>query len=104
MAVMTAIDLNSLRIETERLVLRPIRREDFEPWALFMADPEATRYLNGVQPRSMAWRSFMTMLGAWHADGFSMFSLIEKSSGKWVGRVGPWMPADWPGTEVGWGV
>jgi RimJ/RimL family protein N-acetyltransferase len=33
-----------------------------------------------------------------------MFSVIEKSSGRWVGRLGPWMPDGWPGTEVGWSI
>jgi RimJ/RimL family protein N-acetyltransferase len=30
--------------------------------------------------------------------------VIEKDTGLWVGRVGPWMPEGWPGTEVGWGL
>ena len=30
--------------------------------------------------------------------------MIEKDSGRWVGRLGPWRPEGWPGTEVGWGV
>jgi RimJ/RimL family protein N-acetyltransferase len=30
--------------------------------------------------------------------------VIEKATGRWVGRLGPWQPADWPGTEVGWGL
>ena len=29
--------------------------------------------------------------------GYAMFSVIEKETGRWVGRVGPWTPADWPG-------
>jgi RimJ/RimL family protein N-acetyltransferase len=33
-----------------------------------------------------------------------MFSVIEKSSGRWIGRVGPWQPGGWPGPEVGWGI
>jgi RimJ/RimL family protein N-acetyltransferase len=33
-----------------------------------------------------------------------MFVVEEKSSGKFVGRVGPWFPAGWPGFEVGWGI
>ena len=33
-----------------------------------------------------------------------MFSVIEKASGRWVGRLGPWQPEGWPGTEVGWGL
>ena len=31
-----------------------------------------------------------------------MFSVIEKDSGRWIGRIGPWQPEGWPGTEVGW--
>lgn len=33
-----------------------------------------------------------------------MFSVIEKKSGRWIGRLGPWFPDGWPGTEVGWGL
>ena len=33
-----------------------------------------------------------------------MFSVVEKGTGKWIGRVGPWQPEQWPGTEVGWGL
>jgi len=33
-----------------------------------------------------------------------MFSVIEKSSGRWIGRLGPWQPLGWPGTEVGWAI
>ncbi|MFI4934430.1 MAG: GNAT family N-acetyltransferase [Caulobacterales bacterium] len=91
-------------LETERLILRPTAPEDFEPWAAFMADEVAARHLGGAQPRSSAWRGFMTVAGAWAMEGFAMFSAIEKASGRWVGRLGPWRPANWPGTEVGWGV
>ena len=91
-------------IETERLILRQPRPEDFEPWAAFMADETATRFLGGVQPRSAAWRGITTMAGAWTLFGFSMFSVVEKSTGRWVGRLGPWKPDGWPGTEVGWGL
>jgi RimJ/RimL family protein N-acetyltransferase len=92
------------RIETARLVLRPPAREDFDAWAGFMADPEAARFLGGVQPRPTAWRSFLTAAGAWTIQGFGMFSVIERETGQWVGRLGPWMPDGWPGPEVGYGI
>ena len=44
----------------------------------------------------------MTMIGAWHANGFGMFAVIEKETGQWIGRVGPWEPDGWPGHEIGW--
>jgi RimJ/RimL family protein N-acetyltransferase len=28
----------------------------------------------------------------------------EKESGRYVGRVGPWLPPGWPGFEIGWGI
>jgi len=91
-------------LETDRLILRPPAPEDFEGWAAFAADEEVNRFLGGAQPREIAWRSMCTMTGAWTIRGFSMFSIIEKESGRWVGRLGPWRPEGWPGTEVGWGV
>lgn len=85
-------------------MLRPFELSDFDAYARLVADSEAARYLGGAQPRPVAWRGFMTMAGAWHLTGCSMFSVIEKSSGQWIGRVGPWVPEGWPGTEVGWGI
>jgi RimJ/RimL family protein N-acetyltransferase len=98
------MDRSTLCLETKRLTLRPTRREDFDAWAAYMSDAESARYIGGVQPRPVAWRGFLTMAGAWAIQGFAMFSVIEKSSGRWVGRVGPWQPEGWPGTEVGWGI
>ncbi len=91
-------------LETERLTLRPIAMEDFPRWAEMMADPEAARFLGGPQPAEVAWRGFMTMAGAWSLTGVSMFSVIERETGLWLGRIGPWTPLGWPGTEVGWGL
>ncbi len=98
------MSLADLRLETPRLLLRPTQREDFEAWAAFMADAESARFVGGAQPRSVAWRGFLTMAGAWEIQGYAMFSVIEKASGRWIGRVGPWQPEGWPGTEVGWGI
>jgi RimJ/RimL family protein N-acetyltransferase len=91
-------------IETSRLILRPTRLEDLDGWAELMADEEAARFIGGLQSRAAAWRGLMTMAGSWSLKGFAMFSLVEKESGKWIGRIGPWQPEGWPGTEVGWGL
>jgi RimJ/RimL family protein N-acetyltransferase len=94
----------TIRIETARLILRPPALEDLQDWVHFAAHEETMRHLGGVQSPSNAWRSLMTMIGSWAAHGYGMFSVIEKSSGKWMGRIGPWQPLDWPGAEVGWGL
>jgi RimJ/RimL family protein N-acetyltransferase len=97
-------ELHSLRLETPRLILRPPRLEDFDAWASFQDDEVATKFVGGTQPRAMAWRSFMCMCGAWSMTGVAMFSVIEKATGAWVGRLGPWNPYGWPEPEVGWGI
>lgn len=91
-------------LQTERLTLRPIALEDFPRWAEMMAHPEAAKFLGGAQPAEVAWRGFMTMAGAWSLTGVSMFSVIDRETGLWLGRIGPWRPLGWPGTEVGWGL
>ncbi len=91
-------------IETKRLILRVPQIADLDRWTEFQTDPVATKYLGGPQTGSLAWRSMMAMAGAWHLTGVAMFSVIEKSTGLWMGRIGPWRPAGWPGDEVGWGL
>jgi RimJ/RimL family protein N-acetyltransferase len=89
-------------IETPRLLLRAPIAEDFPAWRDNMADVETMRFLGGAVSPLMAWRNMMTVVGAWPIVGFSMFSVIEKSTGQWVGRLGPWRPEGWPGNEIGW--
>ncbi len=98
------MDINEIRIETERLILRPPNAGDFDGWAAFQADEETMTYLGGVKSRAESWRDLCGMIGAWHVRGYAMFSLILKDSDQWIGRIGPWYPEGWPGTEVGWGV
>jgi RimJ/RimL family protein N-acetyltransferase len=98
------MSLDALQLETSRLVLRVPRLDDLEPWAAMMLDAEAAHFIGGVAPRSVTWRGLMSMIGAWHACGFAMFSVYEKATGRWVGRLGPWMPDGWPGPEVGWAI
>jgi len=91
-------------IETTRLILRPPVREDFPGFCAFHGDAEAMTWLGGVASPPVVWRTQRGMAGAWALDGFSMFSVIEKISGEWIGRIGPLHPDGWPGREVGWGL
>jgi RimJ/RimL family protein N-acetyltransferase len=89
-------------IITDRLILRPPEAADFEDWADVMGDDIASRYIGGPLTRGQAWRSLATMAGSWALYGYGNFSVLEKSTGCWVGRAGPWHPDPWPGPEVGW--
>ena len=43
------MDHGDFELRTARLILRPPRLEDFEPWASMLADEETTRFLGGVR-------------------------------------------------------
>lgn len=89
-------------LETARLILRVPRMEDFERYSQMLGDEEAARYIGGRLERAPAWRRFLQMPGAWMMQGFAMFSVLDKATGKWLGQAGPWKPDGWPGNEVGW--
>jgi RimJ/RimL family protein N-acetyltransferase len=95
-------------LETERLILRPPTQDDFDPFAAMAQEEETMRYIGGLAPRDVAWRSLSALTGSWVLLGYSMFSVIEKAGGCWIGRLGPWRPGGeqggWPGPEVGWGL
>jgi len=73
-------------LHTPRLTLRPPTREDLDPYAAFMADERTARPCGGAVPRSVASRQARDLVGAWSLNGFSMFSILERSTGRWVGR------------------
>lgn len=91
-------------LETARLILRPPAAEDLHGFIAFSADPRSARFVGGVQAPSQSWRYLCTQAGAWALFGYGMFSVVEKASGRWIGRLGPWTPLDWPGTEIGYGL
>lgn len=92
----------TIRIETERLILRPIEPRDCDDHIAMMSDPLVADTLGGLQPRDLLWRQFASYLGHWSIRGYGWFSVEERNSGAWLGRVGPWMPEGWPGLECGW--
>ena len=91
-------------LQTERLVLRAFREEDWAPYAAMCADPEVMRYIGNGGPisREDAWRSMASMLGHWALKGYGMWALEVKATGELAGRAGYLDPPGWPGFEVGW--
>jgi RimJ/RimL family protein N-acetyltransferase len=91
-------------LTTDRLILRPPTQDDFPAFADMMSDGDHVRFIGGEQGRAAAWRMWATFAGSWSLLGFGMFSVIERDTGTWLGRIGPWVPEGWPGNEVGWGL
>jgi RimJ/RimL family protein N-acetyltransferase len=94
------VEIPTLR--TERLVLRPFREEDLDPWAAILADPEIARHIGGVRSREEAWRTIATYLGHWMLRGYGQWAVERRLDGRFIGRAGLWFPEGWPELEVGW--
>ena len=96
--------MTKILLETERLILRHVDPDkDFDAWADCFSDDKTMRFIGGKPMcRAAAWRHMATVMGHQVIRGYSFYSVIEKSSGAWVGRVGPWNPIGWPEPEVGW--
>ncbi len=95
-------------LTTARLVLRPPLQEDFDGFSGMASEGDTMRYIGGLASRDAAWRTMATLSGAWSLLGYSMFSVLKRDTGEWIGRLGPWRPGgkdgNWPGDEVGWGL
>jgi RimJ/RimL family protein N-acetyltransferase len=104
----TLAQSNGPVIETERLKLRQWCGGDVAPNTAMLSDPGTARYITvdgePITTELAGWRNAAVMAGHWALHGVGMFVVEEKSSGKYVGRVGPWFPPGWPGFEVGWGI
>ena len=91
-------------LRTERLVLRMLREDDLNEYAVMTADPEVTRHLGdgSTLSRADAWRQMAMILGHWQLRGYGMWAVEEASTGRLAGRIGFFNPEGWPGFELGW--
>jgi RimJ/RimL family protein N-acetyltransferase len=77
------------RLETERLLLREFRLDDFEPFVAMLGDPVVTRHIGGlVVDRATAWDKFARAPGFWALLGYGMWIVEDKASGRFAGNVG----------------
>ncbi|MBY8976199.1 GNAT family N-acetyltransferase [Rhodobacteraceae bacterium NNCM2] len=88
-------------LETERLILRAPRLDDFEPYAAFYASDRSV-WEDGPFDRARAWKEFATSAALWHFRGYGAFSVEDRASGAYLGEVGLFRPAHYPETELGW--
>ena len=92
-------------LETPRLVLRPPGDADASPLMDIHQNPDVMKYVLIGNPAAgiiAAWRSVALMVGHWHLRGYGQWTVVEKTDGQVVGRVGLWNPEGWPGLELGW--
>jgi len=87
-------------IETERLILRGFREDDFPRLKQIENDLEMTKFTGGILSEDQAWRFMATMIGHWTLRGFGPFALEEKATNTIIGYCGPWYTPKFPEPEI----
>jgi RimJ/RimL family protein N-acetyltransferase len=69
------------RLESERLVLRQYRKEDFAAQAAIVGDPEVMRYFAGPISKEDCWRRLAASVGSWPLLGFGGWAVERSPTG-----------------------
>lgn len=86
---MLAPTLTAPTLTTDRLILRAMRRDDFEDYAALWRDPRVTSFIGGdPRPRDEAWRRFCQGIGLWTLFGYGYWLVTDRATGHMVGVAG----------------
>ncbi len=98
------VDFPTLRLETARLVLRPLRDEDLEPMARLLGDRQALALWGEPLHREGARRWIERNRGRYASHGFGRCAVVLRATGELVGDCGlaPTIVEDTPEIELGW--
>ncbi|EFG2885910.1 GNAT family N-acetyltransferase [Escherichia coli] len=77
-------------IETERLLLRHHRLDDFPAYHAMNSDPRVLEFIAAGKPLTLeeSWNKFMRNAGFFPILGYGLFAVEEKASGAYVGHTG----------------
>lgn len=93
-------------IETPRLILRPWRDEDLEPWFAMNSDPRVMEFFVQPYTRDEAERTMALMRRYLERDGYGWWVLERKDDALFAGVIAlqdvPFTAPFTPATEVGW--
>ena len=78
-----------MQLETERLIIRPFCHDDIAPLAKISSDPDVMRYIDGgVQSYEAIEKRVAYYMQCYEAKHYSLFAVIEKESGTFIGFCG----------------
>jgi RimJ/RimL family protein N-acetyltransferase len=89
-------------ITTERLLIRPLARADFEVIHRMFSDPEVMRYVpGGACDRERNLARLGSLIAHQQRYGFSKWAVIEKATGGLIGDCGLQFLDGGPDVELG---
>jgi len=95
-----------MRIETERLVLRPWVESDLEPFTRMNGDSEVMRFFPNTLEPAQTEQFYHNIMHEFSEYGYGLYATEERDSGSFIGFVGfHWarFEVDFcPCVEIGW--
>lgn len=76
-------------IATERLILRPHEKRDFEAFSAMWRDPVVLRYtIREARSPQDAWMTMHRLLGSWPLLGYGFWAVELAETGAYIGDIG----------------
>jgi RimJ/RimL family protein N-acetyltransferase len=88
-------------IETERLLLHSLGLADIDEFVALHDDPEVARFIRRLD-RPEAEERLRLVEREWLERGHGMFAVLDRASGRFLGRAGLKYWSQFDETEVGW--
>ena len=86
---------HNIRLETERLKLRPFKDADFDTALPFYKDPEFLNAIEESPPDTPITKEYLKKAGKFMRDSGFLFAIVEKASERTIGEVClQWMNLD----------
>ncbi|MDF1739618.1 MAG: GNAT family N-acetyltransferase [Verrucomicrobiales bacterium] len=77
-----------MKIETERLILRPFREEDLDDELSIVGDADTMSFYRRPYTREEVAGIIARNIETFEASGYGMFAVIDKQSGEYLGDCG----------------
>lgn len=95
-----------MRLETERLILRPFVADDLEDFARMNRDPQVMRHFTAPYSRAQTRRMMERCEQKQRDDGYAFSAVIRKQDERFIGMAGLSRTLEinplGPKTEIGW--
>jgi len=76
-------------VETERLILRAHRLDDFEALHSLWTQPAVYEFISGKpSTREASWGRLLKYAGLWTLNGYGFWAVEDKATGRYVGDIG----------------
>lgn len=93
-------------LKTKRLILRPWKEEDLEPFAALNADPRVRKYFPGLMTKEESDASVKVMSEHFQKWGWGFWAVSLIETGEFIGLIGlanvTFEASFVPAVEIGW--